>query len=419
MKILIKQAKILDKDSKFFNQQKDILIIDGKINKIEDDIKDNEAKVIESPSLHISQSWIDLKADFSDPGYEYNEDIESGQNLAAASGFGHVFLVPTTTPVVDNKGQVNYIKAKNAQHIVDLHPMGTITKQAKGESLSEMYDMYQAGVRVFTDNTHILSAGILYRALLYVENFGGLVVSFPQNESMSKDGQVNEGIASLKTGLKAIPAIGESIQIQRDLSLLEYTEGKIHFSGISTKESVELIREAKKKGLSVTCDVYVNHLLFNDLNTLTFDTNHKVFPPYRTEEDRIALWEGVYDGTIDCIASNHQPKVMDFKDIEFDNADFGVATLQSFYASLVENNLENQIHFIDKISTSPRKILNFTENTSINIGNQVDCTLFDTSIEWKYDDQCNLSKSKNSPFYQQTLKGKVIALIKNEQLFEN
>jgi len=418
MKILLKKAIILDKTSSYFNQQKDILISEGKIEKIANDINEEGAKVIESKELFVSQSWVDLKADFNDPGFEENEDIQSGLKAAAFGGFGYIHTVSTTSPVVDGKGQVNYAKVEGSNQITDIFPIGAITKGAKGESLSEMYDMYKSGVRLFSDNTHYVNAGIMLRALLYVKNFGGRVISFPHNDSISLHGQVNEGIASLKTGLKAIPEVGEEIQVQRDLSLLEYTDGEIHFTGISTNSSVELIRKAKAKGLKVTCDVHAHQLLFNEEAVLGFDTNHKVYPPYRREEDRLALWKGIEDGTINCIVSNHRPFINDRKDIEFDHADFGVITLQTLYASMVEKDFKNHANFVHALAVEPRKIAEI-ESHPIEEGNLADITIFDPTIEWSLTDENNHSKSKNSPFYNQSLKGKAIGIIKTKQLHLN
>lgn len=419
MKVLFKQATILDKTSDFFNQKMDILIENGKITKIAKEIVDQEAQKVESQSLHVSQSWVDLKADFCDPGNEDNESIKSGLRAASAGGFGHVFVVPTTTPVVDNKGQVNYIKVEgNGQH-TSIYPIGTITKSAQGESLSEMYDMYNEGVRFFSDDTHNVSKEILLRALLYTKNFGGRVISFPQDNSISVNGQVNEGITSLRTGLKAIPAIGEEIQVQTNLSILEYSAGSLHITGISTAKSVDLIREAKRKGLDVTCDVHVHQLLFTEEDVLTFNTNHKVNPPYRTKDDQNALWEGIKDGTINTIVSNHRPLKMELKDIEFDNAEFGSISLQTFYASLINKNIEAQAEFINCISVQPRIIAEFKDNTSINVGNIADITIFDPTIQWKFDTSSNLSKSKNSPFFGHTLKGKALGILKDNKLLLN
>ena len=320
MNYLLKNTTVLDPASSHFNTKKDILIEDGILQKIAPQIEEGDATVIQGEGLHASQSWVDLKADFCDPGREINEDIQSGLLTAVNGGFGHVFIVPSTDPVVDSKSQIKYIQSQVNDSVADIHAIGAITKGLKGDNLAEMYDMYSQGVRLFSDDTKELSAGILYRALLYCQNFGGQLVSFPQNRSLSANGQVNEGISSLKTGLQPIPAISEVIQVERDLQLMEYTNATLHFNGISCAASVELIRKAKAKGQPVSCDVHAHQLIFTELDTLNYDTNHKVFPPFRTEEDRLALCRGISDGTIDGIVSNHQPRRKEEKDIEFDHA---------------------------------------------------------------------------------------------------
>jgi dihydroorotase len=418
MKVLIKNATILDRKSEYFNEVRDILIVDGIITEIETSITDNDAQIIESDSLHISQSWIDLKANFCDPGNEHKEDIISGLNSACEGGFGHVYVVPSTTPVIDSKGQINYMKSVSSSHIVDLNPIGAITKELKGESLAEMYDMYKHGVNFFSDDQNTLNAGITYRALLYAKNFGGTVIVFPQNTTVNEGGQVNEGVASTRTGLKAIPSISEVIQLQRDISLLEYTAGKMHVTGISCKESIDLIRKAKEKGLEITCDVHVNQLLFTEEDVLGFDSNYKVYPPYRKSEDRKEMWEALADGTIDLIVSNHQPQNIEEKELEFDRASFGNITLQTLFSSLISFDKNKTQLIIDKLSLHSR---DFTEmaDTSIGKGNLADISIFDPSTEWSLEEKDVLSKSKNTPFLNKPMIGKPIGLIKNKKVYFN
>lgn len=413
MNILIKTATIIDSSSKFHNEVCDVLIEKGLISKIAKSIDNtNNYKEINLENLHLSQGWFDSSVSFGEPGFEDRETIKNGLKTAAKSGFTSVALQANTFPIIDNNANVSFIRYKSQNHAVTLLPIGALTKNSESVDLAELFDMKNAGAVAFSDyKKPISNPNLLKIALQYASNFDGLVCSFPLETRISGKGIVNEELTSTSLGLKGSPNLAEAMQVARDLFILEYTGGKLHIPTISTSESVALIREAKAKKLDVTCSVAIHNLYLTDAVLTDFDTNYKVNPPLRLQKDADALIEGLKDGTIDMVTSDHNPRTIEDKKVEFDHAAFGTIGLESAFGAL--NTLFTTKKTVQLLTKGKTRF--GQESPSINEGEIANMTLFNPNIKYAFAETDIVSKSKNSAFLGKELKGKVYGIISNKK----
>lgn len=409
MNIILKKAKIIDSRSNYHNQVVDIKIEKGIITEIAKNIKSEKGfDIIEHENLHVSEGWFDSSVSFGEPGFEERETIKNGLDTASKSGFTAVALNPNTNPILDNQALINFVKQKANGHTTKLYPIAAMTKNSDTHNLAELFDMKNAGAVAFGDyKKSIENANVLKLALQYVQDFDGLVIAFSQDKNIKGSGIANEGETSTKLGMKGIPNLSEDLQIARNLLLLEYTGGRLHIPTISTKKSVELIKEAKAKRLNVTCSVAAHNLFFTDEVLEGFDSNYKVNPPIRTKEDAQALVKGVKNGTIDMITSDHNPLDIEHKKLEFDKATDGVIGLESAFGAL--NSILPLEIIIEKL-TLPKSIFGI-KNHPIEIGQKADLTLFDPDVSYTFSEKNIFSKSENTPFVGKELKGIVYRVI--------
>lgn len=414
MNLIIRNATIIDPNGVHHNQKTDLKIVGKNIEKIGLNLpSEKDFEEISLENLHISKGWFESSVSLGEPGFEDRETIANGLSVAAKSGFTTIALQPNSFPVIDNQSQVRFVKEKARDNAVNLFPIGALTKSSEGNDLAELFDMKNAGAVAFGDyGKNIANANLLKIGMQYVQDFDGLVIAFSQDEKIKGNGVAHEGAVSTRLGLKGIPTLAEELVIARNLFLLEYTGGKLHIPTISTAKSVELIKEAKAKGLHVSCSVAVHHLVLTDEKLSEFDTRLKVSPPLRDEKTRKALVQGVLDGTIDMITSDHNPIDIEHKKMEFDLAKNGTIGLESAFGALL-NVLPLDV-IISKLTNGKGTF--GIENSSITEGSSVDLTFFNPTSEWTFTKENILSKSKNSAFLGEKMIGKVYGIFNNGKL---
>ncbi|GGG38350.1 dihydroorotase [Dokdonia pacifica] len=417
MNALIKAATIIDSKSSYHGSTVDIRIKYGKIRLIGQNLSlEKGEQLIEKEHLFVSQGWFDSSVSIGQPGYEERETIENGLRVAAKSGFTGIAVNPNTYPILDTSADITFVSKMSEGYAASIFPIGALTRKSESVDLAELYDMQQSGAVAFGDYQRaITNPNLLKIALQYTQGFNGLVLSFPQENKIAGPGKMNEGIVSTRIGLKGIPAIAESLQIARDLHILAYTGGRLHIPTISTAASVALIKEAKNKGLDISCSVAIHNLFYTDSALEEFNTNFKVLPPLRTQEDVDALIAGIKDGTIDMVTSDHNPLDIERKHVEFDNAAFGTIAQEATFGALL--TLVSEKKAIQLLTNGRERFTQ--ENSSIEEGTEANLTLFTTKGSTVFSEENILSKSKNACFLGAKLKGSVYGIIANQKLVLN
>ena len=418
MKLLIKQAQVIAPSSPLNGKKQDILIENGKITRIADSVTGQADQVISEEGICVSPGWMDIFADFADPGQEYRETIETGARAAAAGGFTDVMLIPNTSPVTDTKAQTDYLVQKGKQTPVNIHPIAAITRKTEGKDLAEMYDMHQAGAIAFGDGIHpVQSAGLLVKALQYVKTIDGTVIQLPDDNSIGANGLMNEGIVSTRMGLPGKPIVAEELMVARDIKLARYTESRLHFTGISSPKSLEYIKRGKEGGIQISCSITPYQAFFCDEDLAGYNTHLKLNPPLRTRNDMLAIRQALLDGSVDCIASHHLPQHWDGKACEFEYARYGMISLETMFAVVTTIGLDPQT-FVQMQAVNARRLFGLPV-PEIAEGADACLTIFAPAAAFTPDEKNIRSKSKNSPFTGMPLKGKVIGIVNKAQVHLN
>lgn len=415
MSLLIKNGRVID-PSQGIDEVLDILVADGLVKELGKGLTAPAgAEVVDATGKYVTPGLIDMHVHLRDPGLEYKEDIISGTRAAAAGGFTSVCCMPNTKPPIDNKAIASYIITKaKAEGFCNVFPVGSITYGMNGERMAEMGELKEAGcVAVSDDGKPVVNAELMRRSLQYANGIGIMVISHAEELSLVGEGVMNEGFTSTEIGLKGIPRVAEDIATARDVMLAEYTGAPVHIAHVSTKDSVRLIRDAKARGVKVTCETAPHYFTLTDDAVRGYNTNAKMNPPLREATDVAAIKEGLRDGTIDCIASDHAPHHLDEKDVEFNEALNGIIGLETslpLSLALVEEGVLSLTQLVEKMSCNPAKILNLGRGT-LKAGAVADITIFDSAAEWTVEADKLSSKSKNSPFLGWKVKGAAVATV--------
>jgi len=418
--VLFKNAHLVD-PAAGLDKKADILVSGGVIDTIGSVIESSfDGLVIDCSGKHIVPGFFDMHVHFREPGYETAETLESGMRAAVAGGFTGVAVMPNTDPACDNSGQVNYIKKRTEDKAVDVYPIGAVTKGRKGEELTEMADMKEAGAVAFSDDgVAVKNAKIMRNAIEYASMIDTVIIDHCEDPHLSADGVMNESFVSTTLGMNGIPSISEEIIVARDIAVAEYIGKPVHLAHISTARSVEIIRDAKKRGVKVTAETCPHYLVLTEKELLSFNTNMKMNPPLRGEKDRDALIAGVKDGTIDAIVTDHAPHVIDKKEQAFNVSAFGIIGLETALGVLLTKMVhEGELTLKELIrlyAINPRSILGIKQ-ACIEKGQKANITILDMEKEWTIDKETFLSRARNTPFDQWKVKGKAVGVYNNNKL---
>jgi dihydroorotase len=423
MQIVLKGGRLIDPVSGL-DEALDIHIANGRIERIGKSLTIPSAQVIDAKGKIIAPGFLDMHVHLREPGFEYKETILSGCTAAAAGGFTGVCCMPNTKPAIDDESVIRTIQSKARaalNGLVDVYPVAAVTVDRKGEHLAPLAELSAAGAVAFTDDGEpVHDAEIMRRALEYSSMFGKPIIQHAQDMPMTKGGVMNEGFTATSLGLPGMPSAAEDIMIARDIRLAQFTGGQYHVAHMSTAGGVDMVRQAKARGLRVTCEVTPHHIALTDDLVRSYNTNTKMNPPLRTREDVEALKQGLKDGTVDVIATDHAPHSFDEKEVEYQAAPFGIVGLETAIGiaitELFLRNILSLFQIVEKFAVNPRRVLHLPD-VKITEGETANLTIFDPAVEWVVDPQTFKSKSKNTPFGGHRLTGRAVGVFNNGQVY--